>query len=223
MRCNIEETWSLHLFYPFERTNVSYIYLVPPRQFIFEKFLNTSDKLTRSHTFLFQGMEHLPYKDRQRELGLFSLDNRKLQGVLRVTFQYLQGSCRKERDRHFSRVCCDRTKGNGFKVKDGKLSLNAGKQIFAIRVGGTGTCCPERWWMHDPWKHSRSGWMRLWAPVWDVDVCSLQRSWTRWPLEVPSNSNYSVTMYFFYSTALQFYEHFMSHAHRKKRTFILYP
>jgi len=43
----------------------------------------------------------------------------------------------------------------------------------------TGTRHPERWSMPHPWKHSRSGWMGLWATSlsWRCP-CSLQGSWT---------------------------------------------
>jgi len=34
-------------------------------------------------------MEYLPYKERLRELRLFILENRRLQGDLIVAFQYL--------------------------------------------------------------------------------------------------------------------------------------
>ena len=63
------------------------------------------------------GMKYLSYEDRLRELGLFSLEKRRLQGDLRAAFQYLKGSYRKGEDRFFSGVCCDGTRGNSFKLK----------------------------------------------------------------------------------------------------------
>jgi len=41
-------------------------------------------------------VEHLSYQDSLRELGLFSLEKRRLQDDLRVAFQYLKGRCRDE-------------------------------------------------------------------------------------------------------------------------------
>ena len=69
-------------------------------------------------TKMIQGMKHLPYKDKLRELELFILEKRRLQGDLSAAFQYLKRIYKKERNRLFSRVCDDMTRGNFLKVKE---------------------------------------------------------------------------------------------------------
>jgi len=66
----------------------------------------------------------------RRVMGLFSLAKRRLQGDLRVAFQYLK----KGWERLFSSVYCYRRKGNGFKLKAGRFRLDMRKKKYMIKI-----------------------------------------------------------------------------------------
>lgn len=70
-------------------------------------------------------LEHLTYKARLRELGLFSLEKRRLrQGDLINMKMYLMAGS-KDRVRVFSVLSCDRTTGSGHKIQE--ISLKGKK------------------------------------------------------------------------------------------------
>ena len=76
-----------------------------------------------------RGLQHLPYKDRLRELGLFILERRRLWVDLIAAVQYLKGAYKQEGSQLFERGDNSRTRGNGFKLKEGSW-LSGGSSLL---------------------------------------------------------------------------------------------
>jgi len=65
-----------------------------------------------------------------------------------------------ERD-FFTRVCSDRTRGNGCKLNEGRFRLDIRKKLFTMRLVKHWNRLPEKLWMPSPWQCSTPGWMEL--------------------------------------------------------------
>ena len=79
---------------------------------------------------MIRGLEHLSYEDKLREMGLFSLENRRLWRDLIVAFQYPTGAYRKAGEGLFIRAGSDRRRGNVFKVEKGRSGLDIRKKFL---------------------------------------------------------------------------------------------
>jgi len=81
-----------------------------------------------------RGLERLSCEERLRELGLLSLQKKRLRGDLINAYKYLKGGCQEDGARLFSAVPSNRTRGTRHKLKHRKVHMNTRKSFVTLRV-----------------------------------------------------------------------------------------
>ena len=82
---------------------------------------------------MIRGLESLCWEERLGELGLVSLGKRRLWGDLRAAASAWRG-CERDGEGLVTRTWSDRTRGDGFELKEGRFGLDIRKKFFTMRA-----------------------------------------------------------------------------------------
>ncbi|KAF7253656.1 Disrupted in schizophrenia 1 protein, partial [Varanus komodoensis] len=100
----------------------------------YRKDIARLESVQRRATRFVAGLQGMGYETRLRELGLFSLEKRRLRGDMLATYRYVRG-CHMEMGRdQFSPAEEGRTHSNGAKLREPRFHLDARKHFLTVRT-----------------------------------------------------------------------------------------
>jgi len=109
----------------------------------FKKDSDLLERVQQRATKMIRSLEHLSYEERLGDLGLFTIEKRRLRGNLINAYKYPQAGTKEDGARLFLVVSSHRTRGSGHKLEHRKIYLNMRKKFEG---DGTGSSCPEMLW-----------------------------------------------------------------------------
>ena len=81
----------------------------------FQKDIDKLERVQRRATRMVEGLESMTYRERLRELGMCSLEQRKARGDMIAVFNYVRGNRVEKGANLFTAALETRTRSNGFK------------------------------------------------------------------------------------------------------------
>ena len=102
----------------------------------YKKDVEALERVQRRFTRMLPGLEGRSYEERLRELGLFSLERRRLRGDLIEVYKMMKGIDRVNVQRLFPRVDGAVTRGHNYRIHGGRYRRDVRGRFFTQRVVG---------------------------------------------------------------------------------------